>query len=664
MKKARLFTLLTLMIMLALLTVGCKKKDTVSSVALKDHDASSVIETEMGAFDFSAYELTVSYKSGDTKDIPLSEDMIADSDQVKFYQVGEHDITVSYEGQTYTFKISVKRSSFKDLSFPQNNVFTYDGKAHTVELQGHVPANAVVTYPNGNSFVNAGTYDVIAVVTCDGYVTRKLSTTVIIERATHDMSGVTFDAREYVYDGTAHSVKISGTLPEGVAEPMYTIDEKKTSSAIDVGEYTVRATFSNRDPNYENIPAMTTTLTITPAELTVQSVDLVFKNEGGKAIDGESKFYDGKSVTFDISDYSKLSKKISVSFTVYDQSEQVIATSNSHTGIKNAGVYTVKVDFTPTDSKNYKPIEPIIFKFEVVKADYPPLDGIQFVSQKTVFDGKAHKIGIGGTLPSDVKVSYQYYLDGVLVTDSDGTPSQSVTNAGRYIVQAKFTHTDKNRKPIPDMSATLNIDKIKVDAFMVGFSIDHSVEYNGMPFEPTFITWKEANATDYDIMNYGTVECYMLDDLGEYVKMAENELPTEIGSYRYAMMVSIAKEHEGNYTLSGGEASQIISVDFDIQKKNIELPKVTFTSESEMLYTGEYQEIAFTCTADEALVTVSKTYFKMDSSSKYVNMGDGELPTDKGAYRCVVTVSVKDAQHTAFSNDESSAEFFFDFLIQ
>ena len=220
----------------------------------------------MGNFEYDAHTLVVTYESGKVKEVTLTEQMIAEADLFKFYQEGEHDITVSYEKCSYVFKVAVKRSTFEELSLPQNNVFVYDGKPHSVEVEGDLPANAVVNYIGGNSFTNAGTYDVTAVVSCDGYVTARLSTTVKIDRAKYDMSGVSFDAKEFVYDGQSHSVEISGTLPSGVSKPTYTISEKVTSSAVDVGVYTVRASFVNNNPNYEPIPDMTTTLKILPAE--------------------------------------------------------------------------------------------------------------------------------------------------------------------------------------------------------------------------------------------------------------------------------------------------------------------------------------------------------------------------------------------------------------
>ena len=462
MKKIRLITLLTLTLTFTLLLlVGCKKEDKIASVSLKDNDPSTAVEIVVGGFDYGSYTVIVTHESGNTEEIDLTEDMIAATDQVKLFQVGDHDITVSYGDQNYTFKVSVKRSAFEGLSLPENSVFTYDGKEHIVEVEGNIPANAVVTYPGGNGFVNAGTYDVTAIVSCDGYVTERLSTTVTIQRAKYDMSGIKFEAKEFVYDGTAHSVAISGTLPEGVSLPTYTINEKETASATEVGEYTVKATFANNNPNYETIPDMVTTLKITPAEYTVKGVDLVFKNGDGKMIDGAAKVYDGKSITFDLNDYGKLPKNVSVSFFVTDKDGKVISTSNKNTGIKNAGVYTVRVEFTLADSKNYKPIAPIVQTFTVEKAEYD-MTNVHFDNDVVAYDGREHKIVV--SIPKDHPigvgdVSYEYYLDGELLVDADDKPIQSVTDAGKYTVKAIFTVKDENYKQIGFKEAFLIIEE-------------------------------------------------------------------------------------------------------------------------------------------------------------------------------------------------------------
>ena len=55
-------------------------------------------------------------------------------------------------------------------------------------------------------------------------------------------------------------------------------------------------------------------------------------------------------------------------------------------------------------------------------------------------------------------VSYEYYLNGVLVTDDVGNAVQSVTEAGEYTVKAIFTVNDENYSQIDVMEAILIIE--------------------------------------------------------------------------------------------------------------------------------------------------------------------------------------------------------------
>lgn len=464
MKKVRIFSVLTLIILLALVVFsGCDKKDKVSSVSLKDHDAQSAIEMKMGEFDYEAYTVIVTYESGKTQELALTEQMIKEEDLFKFYQVGEHDITLLYGKKSYSFKVSVKRSTFGKLSLPENAVFVYDGKPHSVEVEGDMPANAVVNYVGGNSFTNAGTYKVTAVVSCEGYVTAKLATVVKIERAKFDMSDVRFESGEFVYDGKVHSLSISGTLPEGVLAPKYYINEMETSGATNAGEYTVTAKFDNSNPNYETIPDMQATLTIAKAKYLINGVDLVFKREDGKVIDGKIKTYDGSVVTFDLNDYGKISNNVSFAFSVFNEEGGNISSSNKDTNILEAGVYTVRVDFTLADSKNYEPIEPIVRQFEIKKAKYD-MTNVHFDNDVVVKDGAEHSLFVTLPIDHDIKaedITYEYYLDGELLADGEGNPLQSVLEAGEYKIKAIFTVKDANFEAIDDMVATLRIEESK-----------------------------------------------------------------------------------------------------------------------------------------------------------------------------------------------------------
>ena len=139
--------------------------------------------------------------------------------------------TVTYTGNgqtnigTYTVNASVQMPNYNDLNVSatmtinnatltgitfNNGTFTYDGTAHSIFASG-VPAGATVTY-TGNGQTNAGVYTVNALVQMPNYNDLQLSATMTIDNAV--FTGVTFNNGTFTYDGTAHSIFVSG-LPTG-----------------------------------------------------------------------------------------------------------------------------------------------------------------------------------------------------------------------------------------------------------------------------------------------------------------------------------------------------------------------------------------------------------------------------------------------------------------
>lgn len=160
------------------------------------------------------------------------------------------------------FDITIAKATYdmSGISFADGN-FTYDREAHSIAISGTLPGGVSVSYDVSYK-VNAGEYTVTATFTGDSAnynaipdMTAKLT----IAKAVYDMSGVTFADGSFTYDGQAHSLVISGTLPTGVSVT-YAGNDKTNA-----GEYTVTATFVGDYDNYIAIPDITATLTIAKA---------------------------------------------------------------------------------------------------------------------------------------------------------------------------------------------------------------------------------------------------------------------------------------------------------------------------------------------------------------------------------------------------------------
>ena len=662
MKKTKILVLCVIFAVLAcVLLAGCSNTEEVTSIELKDN---STIEVHVGKFNYGEQTLLATYNSGSVVEVPLKEEMISKLDQLKLYQPGEHVINVSYGGQTCEIKVIVRRDVFSELRFPENNVFTYDGQAHTVEIEGELPANASVSYLGGNSFVNAGTYDVTAVVSCDGYETARVTTTVTVECAKYDMGNVKFEPKEVVYNGKPHFVKISGELPKGVSEPTYYINENKSSGVIDVGEYTVKAVFTVKDPNYEPIPNMETTLKITPAEYNIDELDLVFKTEKGTELFGAFKTYDGTSVTFDIADKSAISNKISVSYTVSNEAGEIISKSNTSTNIKDAGEYTIKVELALLDNKNYKAIEPMEFTFDVFKAEYDT-SGLLFESRISDYNGE--KNSIYATLPknwdaSEIDVVYEYILNGSVVKEN-GENATGVYDAGEYTVNAKFIVKNSNYAQIEPVQATL---VIKPKMFSVSdFEFKNTnLTYTGQGLLPSF---------NFDTGEYFKVDAISLYKLvgNDYVKADE---AIEVGSYRIEADISVVDEK--NYIFDDGRTNIKIIGIFEIKRAEIDISGLGFVSGTPIVDKGA--ATAFEFSTDKiggivfetelyknegenlSLVVEAMTVTADETGVISVTFDTSEL--EHGEYIAVITART-DSENYILSNGNETAEYYFDFEI-
>ncbi|MGN1372651.1 MAG: uL15 family ribosomal protein [Candidatus Coproplasma sp.] len=93
----------------------------------------------------------------------------------------------------------------------------------------------------------------------DGLYT--VSVTVVVNKAVYDMSGVTFTGATVVEDGSAKSIYVTGTLPDGVTVSY--LNNNQTAS----GAYTVTAVFAGDYDNYIEIADMSAVLTVNQAEI-------------------------------------------------------------------------------------------------------------------------------------------------------------------------------------------------------------------------------------------------------------------------------------------------------------------------------------------------------------------------------------------------------------
>ena len=265
---------------------------------------------------------------------------------------------------------------------------------------------------------------------CDnGNTTPTTTTDTETVKLDYDMSNVKFEDKTLVYDGNEHTLEITGSLPNGVSVT-YT-----NNKLTEVGTLQVTASFKGDYVKYNKIPDMKATLAIVQGEYDMSNV----------RFEDKTVVYDGTPQSLAIT--GTLPEGVTVT---YDGNERT-----------DVGTYEVTAHFEG-DAKNYKPIVDMHATLTIVRADYN-MSNIRLLDKTVTYNGNPQSLAITGTLPEGVTVTY------------DGNER---TDVGIYEVTAHFEGDGLNYNPIPDMTATLTIEKARYDMSNVRF-IGRSFVYDG-----------------------------------------------------------------------------------------------------------------------------------------------------------------------------------------
>ena len=134
--------------------------------------------------------------------------------------------------------------------------------------------------------LNAGVYDIVVTlvdnVNPNYTVYQAINGTYIIDKATYNMTNVSFSDKTLTYDGAEHSLTVTGILPDGITV-RYSNNTRTNAGSMDV-----TAVFFGDYDNYCEVESMTATLTIDKANAFLDKTNMV------------SRFtYDGKPHTIE-----------------------------------------------------------------------------------------------------------------------------------------------------------------------------------------------------------------------------------------------------------------------------------------------------------------------------------------------------------------------------
>ena len=313
---------------------------------------------------------------------------------------------------TLTINKAVYNMSY--VSLP-DVTYTYNGSEYTPSIVGALPNGVTVSYDVSGNMKNVGTYYVTARFTGNPNYEDipDMKATYTIAKATYDMSGVSFPDACFTYTGEVKEPKIEGTLPEGVSVRFVSDPEV----IKELGEYTVTAIFSGDSENYNAIPDMTATYTIS----------VIGHDTLGVSLPNRIFIYTGEVI------------EPVLSGTLPDGITSTISSDPSV--IRDVGVYKITVKFY-VDGE-YGIIPDMKATYTVKQGTYD-MSGVSLPSVTLTYSGKVVTPYIVGTLP-----------EGVTCTITSN-PSP-ILDPGTYTVTASFKGSDQY-KDIPNMTATYIIE--------------------------------------------------------------------------------------------------------------------------------------------------------------------------------------------------------------
>lgn len=167
--------------------------------------------------------------------------------------VGSQTVTATitdpnYVTLTKTAILTIVGKEISGITF-EDETFTYDGSKHSLEIKGDLPNGVSVYYTNNNK-TNAGTYEVVAKLSGDGYEPLELKAKLIINPAPLSKPGYFYD-KYYIYDGQNHSITVSNP-PSSATVTYKCLNASGTNTFKNPGRYEIEATVKV-DNNYFSV---------------------------------------------------------------------------------------------------------------------------------------------------------------------------------------------------------------------------------------------------------------------------------------------------------------------------------------------------------------------------------------------------------------------------
>ena len=411
---------------------SCGFASEISGIRMSNTEVQNVY---YGNFSYEGINVTIDYRDGSYQEIPLTEEMIPEVEQLKFFKMGPQAIEVVYRGRfKTTMNVEVLLNQFKDSYALNGYTCYYDGEPHAVTLNQELPEGATISYPYGNIFTNAGVYEVKGVLSKNGYESKELSTLLTILPALRNVDDIIFEDTTLIYNGELRAIEAKN-VPEGI-EVEYSTYEFNTGTRINkvvnAGVYRVVAHFVDTNPNYAKIPDKEAILTIEKAKFDLSGVTLP----------DYVKEYDGLNYQPAITNAQALPAGMEVNYACFDEAGNPVSSNAA------VGTYKMVASFSGGLSDNYLPIEPLEATLKVTHRIIKLADKVSFESKTVNFDEQMnYSLAVSGEIPDTVEVTYD---------------KENLHYAGEYEIHAHFRAKDPNEAvDVEELCAYLVINRVR-----------------------------------------------------------------------------------------------------------------------------------------------------------------------------------------------------------
>ncbi len=346
-----------------------------------------------------------------------------------FMTAGDYTATATtedtnYELTNYEIPLYIDKAEAQ-ITADTTQSHIYDGETKDVVAELNHNETSL-SYAPKQGYETVGEYQItINADETDNYYSDEMVVNLVINKATIDMTDVTFEDESFVYDGEEKSIFVEGELPSEITDVVY-----YNNSLINAGESLATAEFIYDTHNYNVVSNMKATINITQRPLTIEIHD-------------KQSVYGEEMVDLEC-------------FVTNAISGDDLGLSLYKEGNMEVGVYDIKGRITNT---NYDPTF-IEGEYTIYKAVYD-MTNVSYVDKEVVYDATQHSVILTGDLPEGVSVIYS---------------GNKGTNVGQYQGVASFIYDEHNYEAIDDMTATLTITPREIT---VSFSEYDNLVYDG-----------------------------------------------------------------------------------------------------------------------------------------------------------------------------------------